>query len=86
MALFERRQSPRSPQQGQALIARGPQAFLAEIADLSKGGACVKRPRGWAFNIGDAVLFYVLGGPGPVLATEARVVWFKDDEIGLQFL
>jgi len=86
MALFERRRTPRSPGQGQALIARGPQGFLVELVDLSKGGACVQRPRSWSFNIGDAVLLFVLAKPGPVLSVEARVVWFLDDEIGLQFI
>jgi len=86
MALFERRQAPRQVQPGQALVARGSTAVLADTVDLSKGGACIKRPRGWPFNIGDAVLFYLLTGTGPATCMESRVVWFKDDEVGLEYL
>ncbi len=86
MALFERRQAPRQAQPGQALVARATLAVLVDTVDLSKGGACIKRPRGWPFNIGDAVLFYLLYGAGPATGVESRVVWFKDDEVGLEYL
>ncbi|KFN44618.1 PilZ domain-containing protein [Arenimonas oryziterrae] len=86
MSFFERRQAPREAKQVQALVVRGTTAFQVDVADLSKGGACVKRPRNWPFNIGDAVFLYLVGSPGPVMAMEARVIWFKDDEIGLQYL
>ena len=86
MALFERRQGPRQVQPGQALVARATLAVLVDTVDLSKGGACIKRPRGWPFNIGDAVLFYLLHGAGPATCMESRVVWFKDDEVGLEYL
>ena len=86
MSFFERRLSARTPHQGQALVVRGNAAFLVEIGDLSKGGACVKRPRGWSLNIGDAVLVYLLNEVGPTMNKEAHVVWFRDDEIGLHYL
>lgn len=86
MSFFERRAARRAAQPGQALVARGGTAFLVDIVDISAGGACLKRPRSWSFNIGDAVLIYHLGGVGPALAADARVVWFRDDEIGVQYL
>ena len=86
MGFLERRAAARSTHTGQALVARGATAFLVETVDLSSGGACVRRPRSWSFNIGDAVMLYHLGGVGPAMMREARVVWFRDDEIGLQYL
>jgi len=86
MSFFERRKAPRAAHSGQALIVRGAAAFLVQIADLSKGGACVKRPRGWSLNIGDAVLVYLLNEIGPAMTMEANVVWFRDDEIGLNYI
>jgi hypothetical protein len=86
MSFFERRKAPRAAHQGQALVVRGSAAFLVDIGDLSKGGACLKRPRGWTLNIGDAVLVYLLNEVGPTMTMEARVVWFRDDEIGLNYV
>lgn len=87
MSFLERRLAPRTaPQHGQALVVRGKAAFLVEISDLSKGGSCIKRPRGWSLNIGDAVLVYLLNEIGPAMIMEANVVWFRDDEIGLHYL
>ena len=86
MSFFERRKAPRTAHSGQALVVRGSAAFLVEIGDLSKGGACLKRPRGWSLNIGDAVLVYLLNEIGPVMTMAANVVWFRDDEIGLQYI
>lgn len=86
MSFFERRKAPRTAHKGQALIVRGTAAFLVEMGDLSRDGACVKRPRGWSLNIGDAVLVYLLNDIGPAMTMEANVVWFRDDEIGLQYL
>ena len=85
MSFFNRRKEPRVSHQGQALVLRGRTAFLVDMVDLSKGGACITRPRGWSLNIGDDVLFYLLATPGPVMTMEADVVWFRDDQIGLQF-
>ena len=86
MSFFERRSSQRAPHQGQALVVRGNSAFLVEICDMSKGGACVRRPRGWSLNIGDAVLVYFLNEIGPSMTMEAHVVWFRDDEIGMHYV
>jgi hypothetical protein len=86
MSFFERRKAPRTAQPGQALVVRGSAAFLVEVGDLSKGGACVKRPRGWSLNIGDAVLVYLLNDVGPAMTMEAKVVWYRDDEIGLHYV
>jgi hypothetical protein len=86
MSFFERRKAIRTSHSGQALVVRGNAAFLVDIGDLSKGGACVKRPRGWTLNIGDAVLVYLLNDVGPAMNMEAHVVWFRDDEIGLHYI
>ena len=86
MSFLERRLAPRTSHPGQALVVRGGAAFLVEIGDLSKGGACVKRPRGWSFNIGDAVLVYLLNDVGPAMTMEANVIWYRDDEIGLNYV
>jgi hypothetical protein len=86
MQFFERRKDPRTQHQGQALVAGAQSAVLVQIADVSKSGCCVKRPRGWNFNIGDAVRVYLFNGPGPAMCLEARVVWYRDDEIGCQYL
>lgn len=85
MGLLERRAAPRAVQSSQALVARGASAFLVEVVDLSAGGVGVRRPRSWSFNLGDAVMIYHLGSVGPAVVREARVVWFRDDEIGLQY-
>ena len=86
MSFFERRKAPRSSHSGQALVVRGAAAFLVDIGYLSKGGACIKRPRGWSLNIGDAVLVYRLNAIDPARTMEANVMWFQDDEIGLQYV
>ena len=86
MQFFERRKDPRTQHTGQALVARAEAGFLVQLADVSKSGCCLKRPRGWSFNIGDAVLVYLFNGPGPTMVLEARVVWYRDDEIGCQYL
>jgi hypothetical protein len=86
MQFFERRKDPRTVHSGQALVARADAGFVVQLADVSKSGACLKRPRGWSFNIGDAVLVYLFNGPGPAICLEARVVWYRDDEIGVQYL
>ena len=86
MQFFERRKDPRTVHTGQALVARADSGFVVNLADVSKSGACLKRPRGWSFNIGDAVLVYLFNGPGPAMCIEGRVVWYRDDEIGCQYL
>jgi len=86
MSFFERRKAARTAHSGQALVVRGNAAFLVEIIDLSKGGTCVRRPRGWTLNIGDAVLVFLLNEIGPAMNMEANVVWYRDDEIGLHYV
>ena len=86
MQFFERRKDPRIQHSGQALVARNESGFVVELADVSKSGCCLKRPRGWSFNIGDAVMVYLFNGTGPAMCFEAKVVWYRDDEIGCQYL
>ncbi|HMB56706.1 MAG TPA: PilZ domain-containing protein [Arenimonas sp.] len=86
MPFFERRRSPRMVEPGQVLVARGNTGFLVDLVDLSKGGACLKRPRGWSFNSGDAVLLHLLSGTGPTMCMEARILWHRDDEVGLEYI
>ena len=44
MQFFERRKDPRTVQFGQALVARAEAGFVVQLADVSKSGACLKRP------------------------------------------
>lgn len=85
MALFERRQAPRNPHQGQAMVLLGEIALLVDVEDFSPGGCCAQRPRGWTFNLGDQLKLYMFTGPGPAMQFNARVAWFQDDRIGLEF-
>ena len=86
MSLFERRADPRSTRQSQGLILAGATALAVNGEDFSQGGCRVLRPRGWNLNLGDIVMFYVFNGPGPAMPFEARVAWFREDYIGLEFL
>ena len=86
MSFFERRVAPRSSGQSQGLILSGATALAVSGEDFSKGGCRVLRPRGWNLNIGDIVMFYVMNGPGPAIPFEARVAWFREDFVGLEFL
>jgi hypothetical protein len=85
MALFERRKEPRLSHQGHALVTNGFQAYQVEMVDLSKSGACIRRPRNWNLHIGEEVQVYPLGDIGPVMRFSAQVRWFQDDEIGLEY-
>jgi hypothetical protein len=83
---FERRREVREPVQGQALIVRGRSAYVVDLVNLSRGGACFRRPRAFAMDIGDDLLFYLLGREaGPVMTMDADVAWCSADEVGLKF-
>ncbi len=86
MSFFERRAAPRDPAQTQGFVLSEKTALAVSGEDFSQGGCRLLRPRGWNLNINDVVMFYVFNGPGPAMAVEARVAWFREDYIGLEFL
>jgi len=86
MSFFERRGSPRLPAQSQGFVLSGTTALAVSGEDFSRGGCRLLRPRGWDLNIGDVLMFYVFSGPGPAMSIEARVAWFREDYVGLEFL
>lgn len=85
MALFVRRICTRRLQQGHAMFVGAGKAFLVDIMDISKGGCQIKRPRSWPFNINDAGQVYIFGEPGPVPFYAARIAWFRDEFVGMEF-
>lgn len=85
MGLFERRISARHLQQGHALFVGGNKAFLVEIQDISKDGSQIKRPRSWPFNINDMGQIYIFGEPGPVPTYSARIAWYREEFVGIEF-
>lgn len=85
MALFERRINTRNLQQGHAMFVSANKAFLVRITDTSKGGCQILRPHAWPFNIQDEGLVYIFGEPGPVLTYKARIAWFREEFIGIEF-
>lgn len=85
MGLFERRISSRHLQQGHAMFVGGNKAFLVEIQDISKDGSQIKRPRSWPFNINDTGQVYIFGEPGPVPTYSARIAWYREEFVGIEF-
>lgn len=85
MALFERRQVVRMTGQAQVLAVGAEQAFLAEITDLSDGGCRLRRPRGWPFHINQIVRLYIFNAPGPAQVVDARIAWYQDEDMGMEF-
>ncbi len=85
MALFERRIGTRHLQQGHAMFVCANKAFLVEIQDISKGGSQIKRPRSWPFNINDTGQIYIFGEPGPVPTYGARIAWYREEFVGIEF-
>lgn len=86
MSFLNRRQDARQAHGGLALVLHAGAAIAVELIDLSPGGCCLRRPRGWNLNLGDTLSFHVASGPGPMSGVEAKVVWYMDDRIGLEFV
>jgi len=85
MALFERRINTRHLQHGHAMFVSANKAFLVEIKDISKGGCQIMRPRSWPFNLQDEGRVYIFGEPGPVPSYAARIAWYREEFVGIEF-
>ena len=67
----DRRQSPRVPLRGGALMAAGGEVFIVRTEDMSRGGACLVAPETVRLAPGDEV---VLSVPGVCFDRRAQVV------------
>jgi len=67
------------------LIAKGTEAFLGDIENVSATGCCVTRPQDWALDNGSDVILYLLIDDAHVFGALARVVWANAQWIGFEY-
>jgi hypothetical protein len=86
MSYAEKRRHPRLSIFSAAMIVVGDDGFLSEVRDLSQGGCCIARPRGWSAPTDTDCRLFLIFDQETVIGLAVRVVRVSNDDLGIEFL